>query len=182
MQRIGAGTAMNIMRAIGPFTSFDRGNTNPSTNVTIENTNASANWSASAGRSVKAAQIAIMGEGMRAASTDMDAKVMATTIEAVSSVRRGAVLLAACSLLLAPYIAAPAADNEPHQSSISIQAKAFGAAVKRDAKAVGARCKEGAHRIAVAAKSVGQQITTAAKRGAAGTRAAFRGEPVKTAP
>jgi hypothetical protein len=72
-----------------------------------------------------------------------------------------------------------AADNAPHESSISTHAKSFGAAVKRDAMAVSAGCKEGAHRVAVAAKSVGHEIATAAKRGAAETRAAFRGENVK---
>jgi hypothetical protein len=103
-----------------------------------------------------------------------------TAIEAGSSVRGGAVLLAACSLLLTPYIAARAAEDEPHESSIPTHAKFFGAAVKRDAMTVSAGCKEGAHRVAVAAKSVGHEIATAAKRGAAETRAAFRGENVKT--
>jgi hypothetical protein len=86
----------------------------------------------------------------------------------------------ACCLLLTPYIAARAAENEPQTSSISAHAKSFGAAVKRGAIAVGNGCKEGAHRVAVAAKSVGHEIATAAKRGAAETRAAFHGEKEKT--
>jgi hypothetical protein len=109
-------------------------------------------------------------------------KVMiATAIEVVRSVRRvAAVLLVAWSLLLTPYIAAHAAENDPHESAISTHARSFGAAVKRDTKAVGTSCKEGAQRIAVAAKAVGHEIASAAKRGAAETRAAFRGKKAET--
>jgi hypothetical protein len=85
-------------------------------------------------------------------------------------------LAVASTLLLAPVMAAQTADDRPQESSISTHAKSFGAAVKRDAKVVGAKCKEGAHRVAVAAKAVGHEVATAAKRGAAETRAAFRGE------
>jgi hypothetical protein len=126
------------------------------------------------------ARISITVAGMRGTSTGTDAQVMTTmAIEAGNSVRSGAVLLVAC-LLLTPYIAARAAENVPHESSISTHAKSFGAAVKRDAMAVSAGCKEGAHWVAVAAKSVVHEIAIAAKRGAAETRAAFRGENVKT--
>jgi hypothetical protein len=82
----------------------------------------------------------------------------------------------ASTLLLTPVIAAPAAGDQPKESSISTHAKTFGEAVQRDAKTVGANCKEGAHRVAVAAKAVGHEVATAAKRGAAETRAAFRGD------
>jgi hypothetical protein len=87
-------------------------------------------------------------------------------------------LAVASTLLLTP---AEAADNRPpesrpQESSVSTHAKAFGEAVKRDAKVVGAKSKEGAHRVAVAAKAVGHEVATAAKRGAAATRAAFKGE------
>jgi len=85
-------------------------------------------------------------------------------------------------LALAALPAAHAAVDGPTESSISKHAKSFGAAVKRDTRAVGATFKEGAHRVAVAAKAVGQEIATAAKRGAAETRAAFRGEKAGTDP
>jgi hypothetical protein len=106
------------------------------------------------------------------------ATVMTTTTNEIArSVRHGgASLLVACSLLLAPYIAANAAENQPHESAISTQARSFGAAVKYHAKAVSERCKTIAHRVAIATKAVGHEIGTAAKRGAAETRAAFRGE------
>jgi hypothetical protein len=87
---------------------------------------------------------------------------------------------AASTLQLTPVIAAHAADDQPQESSVSAHAKAFGEAVKRDAKVVGAKSKEGAHRVAVAAKAVGHEVATAAKRGAAATRAAFRGEKSET--
>lgn len=103
-----------------------------------------------------------------------------TTVDLTRSVcHRGASLLLACSLLLTPYIAARA-ENQPHESAISTQAKSLGAAVKHDAKAVGDSCKQIAHRVGVAAKAVGHEIATAAKRGAAETRAAFSGEKAKT--
>jgi hypothetical protein len=85
-------------------------------------------------------------------------------------------LAAASTLLLAPAIAADAASGRPQESSMSTHARSFGDAVKRNANTVGAKCKEGAHRVAVAAKAVGHEVATAAKRGAAETRAAFRGE------
>jgi len=104
-----------------------------------------------------------------------------TTIDVVRSVRHGGTsLLVVWSLLLTPYMAAHAAEDQPRESAISTHARSFGAAVKRDTKVVGADCKEGAHRVAIAAKAVGHEIATAAKRGAAETRAAFRGEKVKT--
>lgn len=115
---------------------------------------------------------------MKATRTDTQVMTM-KAVEAGSSARAGAILLAAC-LLLAPHIAARAADTVSHESSISTHAKSFGVAVKRDAMAVGAGCKEGAHRVALAAKSVGHEIATAAKRSAAETRAAFSGEREKT--
>ena len=82
-------------------------------------------------------------------------------------------------LLLMPVLAAQASD-QGQESSVSAHARSFGEAVKRDAKIVGANCKEGAHRVAVAAKAVGHEIATASKRGAAQTRAAFRGEKPET--
>jgi len=85
-------------------------------------------------------------------------------------------LAVASALLMTPAIAADTTGDPPRDSSISTHAKAFGEAVKRDAKVVGAKSKEGAHRVAVAAKAVGHEVATAAKRGAAATRAAFRGE------
>jgi hypothetical protein len=112
----------------------------------------------------------------------MDMKVMTTaTIDVARSVRHGGTsLLVVWGLLLTPYIASHAAEDEPHESAISTHARSFGAAVKRDTKAVGDDCKEGAHRVAVAAKAVGHEIAAAAKRGAAETRAAFRGEKAET--
>jgi hypothetical protein len=116
----------------------------------------------------------------------MDTKVMTNTtaIDAVSPVSHGerterhgvAGLLVAWSLLLMPTIAAHAAADEPHESAISVHARSFGAAVKRDTNVVGTKCREGAHRVSVAAKAVAHEIATAAKRGAVETRAAFRGE------
>jgi len=91
-------------------------------------------------------------------------------------------IVVASALILAPAIAARAADDQPQESSVSTHAKAFGEAVKRDAKVVGAKSKEGAHRVAVAAKAVGHEVATAAKRGAAATRAAFKGEKSEAAP
>lgn len=84
-------------------------------------------------------------------------------------------LVVAGSLLLTPYIAAPAED-QPHESAISTEAKSFGAAVKHDAKVVGDNCKKFAHQVGVAAKAVGHEVATAAKRGTAETRAAFGSE------
>jgi hypothetical protein len=120
-------------------------------------------------------------------ATDMKVMTITTTIELARPVRHGgrslrhsaAVLLVAWSLLT-PSIAAHAAEDAPHESAISAHAKSFGAAVKHDTKAVSAKCKEGAHRVAIAAKAVGHEIGTAAKRGAAATRAAFRGEKAET--
>ena len=89
-------------------------------------------------------------------------------------------MAATSTLLLTPVIAAEAAGDGPQESSISTHATSFGEAVKRDAKVVGAKCKEGAHRAAVAAKAVGHEVATAAKRGAAQTRAAFRGEKAES--
>jgi hypothetical protein len=109
---------------------------------------------------------------------DMDTDTTSTTtIDMARRFRNAAQGLAAASVLfLAPMIAAQAADEQPRESSVSTHAKAFGEAVKRDAKVVGAKSKEGAHRVAVAAKAVGHEVATAAKRGAAATRAAFKGE------
>lgn len=84
--------------------------------------------------------------------------------------------MVACSLLLAPYIGAHAAESQSNESPMSTHARAFGAAVKRASMVVGAKCREGAHRVAIAAKAVAHEIATAAKRGAAETRAAFRAE------
>jgi hypothetical protein len=119
---------------------------------------------------------------MMVTSMGTGTKVMSVTaIEVVRSVRHGgASLVVAWSLLLTPGIAAHAAEDQPHESAMSTHAKSFGAAVKRDTKAVGAGCKEGAHRVAVAAKAVGHAVASAAKRGAAETRAAFRGEKAVT--
>jgi hypothetical protein len=116
---------------------------------------------------------------------DMDMKVTTgtttmsgtTAIDMTRRFRMAACAVAVTStLLLVPVIAAHAAGDESQESSMSTHAKSFGEAVKRDAKTVGAKCKEGAHRVAVAAKAVGHEVATAAKRGAAATRAAFRGE------
>jgi hypothetical protein len=102
--------------------------------------------------------------------------VMITTNDLTRSLRQAvARLLVAGSLLLTPYIAAPAED-QPHEAAISTQARSFGAAVKHDAKVVGDNCKKIAHQVGVAAKSVGHEIATAAKRGTAETRAAFGAE------
>jgi hypothetical protein len=116
------------------------------------------------------------------ADAGMDMTIMTTTInDTARSVRhRGASLLVACSLLLTPYLAASATEDQSHESAISKHARALGAAVKQDAKAVGDGCKKIAHRVAVAAKAVGHEIGTAAKRGAAETRAAFSGDKGKT--
>jgi hypothetical protein len=121
---------------------------------------------------------------MTETSTATDTTVMTTTTNEIarSERHRGASLLIACSLLLTPYIAASAAEDQPHESAISTHASSFGAAVKHDAKAVSDSCKKIGHRVAVAvaAKAVGHEIGTAAKRGAAETRAAFSGEKAKT--
>ena len=119
---------------------------------------------------------------MTETSTATDMTVMTTTTNEIarSERHRGASLLVACSLLLTPYIAANAADDQPHESAISTHARSFGAAVKHDANAVSDSCKKIGHRVAVAAKAVGHEIGTAAKRGAAETRAAFSGEKAKT--
>jgi hypothetical protein len=85
-------------------------------------------------------------------------------------------------VLLTPVIAAETAGDQSQESSVSTHAKAFGEAVKHDAKVVGAKSKEGAHRVAVAAKAVGHEVATAAKRGAAATRAAFKGEKSEAPP
>jgi hypothetical protein len=99
-----------------------------------------------------------------------------TTTDAARVLRRGVLGLAAAGCLLGtPFIAARAAEDRPAESAVSVHAKSFGVAVKRDTKAVGAACKDGAHRVAVAAKAVAHEIATAAKRGAAQTRAAFGG-------
>jgi hypothetical protein len=112
-----------------------------------------------------------------ATSTATGMTVMITTTnKPTSSVRHGvARLLVAGSWLLTPYIAAPAED-QPHQSAISVQARSFGAVVKHDAKAVGENGKKFAHQVGVAAKAVGHEIATAAKHGAEETRAAFGSE------
>jgi hypothetical protein len=115
--------------------------------------------------------------------TDMKITTSMTTTDAARALRRRALSLAVVGcVLLAPFIAAHAADDQPAESAVSAHAKSFGVAVKRDAKAVGAGCKEGAHRVAAASKVVAHEIATAAKRGAAGTRAAFRGEKTETPP
>jgi hypothetical protein len=81
------------------------------------------------------------------------------------------------SIAAAVLFAAPASfaaeSKSDHDSS-------FVTTIKRDAKTVGAACKEGAHRAAVASKAVAHEVATAAKRGAAATRAAFRGEKSPT--
>jgi hypothetical protein len=112
---------------------------------------------------------------MTAKNMAMGMTTITTTNELTRSVRPVARLLLAGSLFLTPYIAAPAED-QPHESAISTQARSFGAAVKHDAKVVGDNCKKFAHQVGVAAKSVGHEIATAAKRGTAETRAAFGGE------
>jgi hypothetical protein len=156
-------------------------------------THASANRSVSDGKI--ASEIRSAGTATDATGTgmimdmDMDMKAMTgattgttttsgtTTIDMTRRFRKAVSGLAVAStLLLAPVIAAHAAGDESQESSMSTHAKSFGEAVKRDAKTVAAKCKEGAHRTAVAAKAVGHEVATAAKRGAAATRAAFRGE------
>lgn len=47
---------------------------------------------------------------------------------------------------------------------------------QHDSRVAAAAIKDGAHRVAVAAKAVGHEIAMASKRGAAETRAAFKGE------
>jgi hypothetical protein len=146
---------------------------------------ANVKWSDGAGKSANgtttAITIAATVVGMTGTITVTDVTVMiTTTIDMARSVRHGgASSLVACCLLLTPYVATHAAEDQPHESAISTQARSFGAAVKHDAKAVGESCKHGAHRVAVAAKAVGHEIATAAKRGAAETRAAFGGEKAK---
>jgi hypothetical protein len=118
---------------------------------------------------------------MKAMTGTTKAMTGTTTIDMTRRFRITALGLAVAStLLLTPMIAAHAAGDQPPESSMSTHAKSFGDAVKSDAKAVGAKCKEGAHRVAVAAKAVGHEVATAAKRGAAETRAAFRGEKSAT--
>jgi hypothetical protein len=115
--------------------------------------------------------------------TDMKVTTSMTTTDAARALRRRALGVAAAGcLLVAPFIAAHAADDRPTESAVSAHAKSFGVAVKRDTKAVGAACKEGAHRVAVASKAVAHERVTTAKRGAAETRAAFRGEKTETPP
>ena len=118
---------------------------------------------------------------MTATNVATGATIMITTTnDPTRSVRHGvARFLVAGSLLLSPYIAA-AAEDQPHESAISTQARSFGAAVKHDAKVVGDNCKKIAHQVGVAAKAVGHEIATAAKHGAAETRAAFGGDKEKT--
>lgn len=89
-------------------------------------------------------------------------------------------IVVAVSLMVTPFVIAQTANDKAAESSVSTHAKAFGEAVKRDSKAVGDTVKEGAHRVATAAKAVAHEIATAAKRGAAATRAAFRGEKTRT--
>jgi hypothetical protein len=173
------------MPAIGPYTSFDRGNTIRSTSVTIKIKimSTSANLSGSAGKSANGIRAGIttagVGTGMAGTSVTTGMTGMTTTtIDAERSVRHsGPALLIGWSLLLAPYMAAA---DQPRESAIWTHARSFGAAVKRDTKVLGDDCKEGAHRVAIAAKAVGHEIATAAKRGAAESRAAFRGEKVST--
>jgi hypothetical protein len=112
-----------------------------------------------------------------------EARQAPSTIDMTRRFRIAAVSLAAASTLqLTPVIAAETTGDQSQESSISTHAKAFGEAVKRDAKVVGAKSKEGAHRVAVAAKAVGHEVATAAKRGAAATRAAFKGEKSEAPP
>ncbi len=133
-------------------------------------------WSDSIGTSAN-------GSSTTTAAVDMTATNMATVMTVMNTttndltrtVRPVTGLLIAGSLLLTPYIAA-SAEDQPHESAISTQARSFGAAVKHDAKMVGDNCKKIAHQVGVAAKSVGHEIATAAKRGTAETRAAFGGE------
>ena len=121
---------------------------------------------------------------MTATSMSTATVMTGTTTEMTRHFRTAAKGLAVAStLLLAPVIGVQAADapeGSTNESSISAHAKSFGAAVKRDAKVVGEKSKEGAHRVAVAAKAVGHEVATAAKRGAAATRAAFKGEKSET--
>jgi hypothetical protein len=183
MQKIGGGTAMNTMPAIGRYTSFDRGNTIQSTSVTIKIMSTSANLSGSAGKSAKGtgAGITTAGAGTGMARTNVTTGMTGmatTTIDVERSVRHsGPALLIGWSLLLAPYMVAA---DQPRESAIRTHARSFGAAVKRDTKMLGEDCKEGAHRVAIAAKAMGHEMATAAKRAAAESRAAFGGERVST--
>lgn len=80
--------------------------------------------------------------------------------------------------VLAPAIAARAAEGQAATTAPSSHNGNFGDHVKRDATAVGIAFKETGRRIGVAAKAVAHEIATAAKRGAAETRTAMRGERV----
>jgi hypothetical protein len=100
-----------------------------------------------------------------------------TVFDSARALKRAALGLAATGyLLVAPFMVAHSDDARPAESAVSVHAKSFGVAVKRDTKAVGAACKEGAHRVAVASTAVAHEIAGAAKRSSVQIRAAFRGE------
>jgi hypothetical protein len=90
------------------------------------------------------------------------------------------------SIAIAVLLAAPArfavAEEDQQSAAHESTHDGLGATIKRDAKKTGAAVKEGAHRVAVASKAVGHEVATAAKRGAAATRAAFKGKKSETPP
>ena len=90
-----------------------------------------------------------------------------------ASMRSSLVGLVAAAALLAAPLGFAAESKSDHDAS-------FVTTIKRDAITTGAAVKEGAHRVALASKAVAHEVATAAKRGAAQTRAAFRGEKSTT--
>lgn len=89
------------------------------------------------------------------------------------ALRAGILLL---TLLLPPAFVCQAAEEHPSASPASNQPGNFQDDLKRHAKAAGAFFKDRAHRVAVASKAVAHEVATTAKRGAAETRAAFKGK------
>jgi hypothetical protein len=145
---------------------------------------ANAKWSDNAGKSVSAGMntktmgtdMMIMGADTMIMETDTMITTGMTTIDSAGALKRAALGLAAAGYLLVAPFMAHADDTRPTDSAVSVHAKAFGVAVKRDTKAVGAACKEGAHRVAAASTAVAHEIAGAAKRSSVQIRAAFRGE------
>jgi hypothetical protein len=137
---------MNTMPAIGPYTSFDRGNTIQSTSVTIKIMSTSANLSGSAGKSANGIGAGIttagVGTGMAGKSVTTGMTGMTTTtIDAERSVRHsGPALLIGWSLLLAPYMAAA---EQPRESAIWTHARSFGAGREARYEGAGRRLQGG---------------------------------------
>jgi hypothetical protein len=110
-------------------------------------------------------------------TTTSDTTIDTAVVNRISTFALGSITVAV--LLTAPLQFADAAED--HQSAAPESThEGLGATIKRDSKKTGAAIKEGAHRVAVASKAVGHEVATAAKRGAAATRAAFRGQKPDT--